>query len=163
MSKATDKLSKLANFGASAGSKPAANAQATANGNSEPIALAEDVVVTVSEPIEKQASIAFGIPLETSTKRGKGSVPTAKAVTLKIERKPLVRNVIFTHEDQLELERIELMMREAGIMRPSIADVVRIALRTSRPTVEQTIEVFRDTKLLDGRTFEGKRLRQKGN
>jgi hypothetical protein len=84
--------------------------------------------------------------------------PKVKAPAV-VMRRPLVRNVIFTHEDQLELERLEDAMRQAGISRPSIADIVRIALRAAQPTAEQAGEIFRQTKLLDGRTYEGKKLR----
>jgi hypothetical protein len=135
MSKANDKLSKLASFGTSAGAKPAANAQAVVE--ELEAAVAELPAAVVVEKIKK---------------------PKVKAPAV-VMRRPLVRNVIFTHEDQLELERLEDAMRQAGISRPSIADIVRIALRAAQPTAEQAGEIFRQTKLLDGRTYEGKKLR----
>ena len=153
MSKATDKLTKLANFGASAGAKPAASAHA-AVASLEPKAAE----LTSSTPERETQSLAPEPVMETKATKREAASPKTKAV--KIERKPLVRNVIFTNEDQIELERLETTMRQAGIIRPSIADIVRISLRTAKPSPEEASEVFRDTKLLDGRTFEGKRLRQ---
>lgn len=139
MSKANDKLSKLATFGTSAGAKPAANAQAVV----EELGAAEAGVAELPAVVEK-------------AKKPKAKTPAV------VVRKPLVRNVIFTHEDQLELERLEEGMRQAGISRPSIADIVRIALRAAQPTAELAGEIFRQTKLLDGRTYEGKKLRVQG-
>jgi len=151
MSKATDKLSKLANFGASAGAKPAASAHAA-------VASLEPKATEPSLPVVGKESLAPEPVVETKVTKREAASTKTKAV--KIERKPLVRNVIFTNEDQIELERLETTMRQAGIIRPSIADIVRISLRTAKPSPEEASEVFRDTKLLDGRTFEGKRLRQ---
>jgi hypothetical protein len=139
MSKANDKLSKLATFGTSAGAKPAANAQAV---------------------VEELGAAAAGVA-ELPVVVEKAKKPKAKTPAV-VTRRPLVRNVIFTHEDQLELERLEEGMRQAGISRPSIADIVRIALRAAQPTAELAGEIFRQTKLLDGRTYEGKKLRVQG-
>jgi len=139
MSKANDKLSKLASFGTSAGAKPAANAQ-----------------VVVEELGAAAAAAVAELPAEVAVEKIKKPKVKAPAVVM---RRPLVRNVIFTHEDQLELERLEEAMRQAGISRPSIADIVRIALRAAQPTAELAGEIFRQTKLLDGRTYEGKKLR----
>lgn len=152
MSKATDKLSKLATFGALAGAKPAASAQ-----------VVVETAATVPQSLEPVPEVTTQ-PVTEPKAAGKGSAaknpPKLKASVLAPERKPLVRNVIFTNEDQIELERLEATMRQAGIIRPSIADIVRIALRVAEPTPEQAAEVFRSAKLLDGRTFEGKRLKQ---
>jgi hypothetical protein len=156
MSKATDKLSKLANFGASAGAKPAASAHAAV------ASLDQKATEQPSgTPSVETGSLAPTPVVEPKVAKRESAVPKNKQ-PVKIERKPLVRNVIFTNEDQIELERLEAAMRQAGIIRPSIADIVRIALRTAKPSPEEASEVFRDTKLLDGRTFEGKRLRLGG-
>ena len=151
MSKANDKLSKLANFGALAGAKPAASAHAAVNaGHDEAAEVAAAVVMEVTPDAAE--------PKPAS--RTRASVAAKPKLLPKVERKPLVRNVIFTNEDQIELERLEGLMRGAGITRPSIADIVRVALRAAVPSAADVLEVFRATKLLDGRTFEGKRLRQ---
>lgn len=154
MSKANDKLSKLANFGALAGAKPAASAHAAVAASNEEHPDATEVASDVAVEVGPDAA-----PAKPAVKTRAGPVAKQKPLP-KVERKPLVRNVIFTNEDQIELERLEGLMRGAGITRPSIADIVRVALRAAAPSAEGVLEVFRVTKLLDGRTFEGKRLKR---
>jgi hypothetical protein len=128
MSNATDKLARLANFGNSAGSKPAAAAVAKAPVNSEKPALA---------PRKNETS--------TPDLVEKGQKPGQARPTL-------IRNVAFTADDQRHLDRVTDLLIEAGVYRPSISDVVRVALRGSATLkASSALQMLEESRKLDGR------------
>ena len=132
MRKSDEKMARLANFGNSAGSKPAAAAVAK-----PPIAPE----VSESKPEKKEAKIPER--QETIGKPGQVRRPT------------LIRNVAFTPDDQIHLDRISDLLVRGGEFRPTISDVVRVALRGSA-----SLNASAAIKMLeDGRKFDGRRKR----
>ncbi|MEO7339988.1 MAG: hypothetical protein ABI073_03860 [Luteolibacter sp.] len=125
--KTEDKLKKLANFGESAGAKPAAAA-----------------VAVISPPI----------PAPKVEESPKATRPEPKPKTPEQPAKPLlIRNVGFTEEDQQHLDRISQLLRDAGEFRPSISDLVRVALRGCT-----SLNATQAKKILDSsRRFDGRR------
>ncbi|RYD34217.1 MAG: hypothetical protein EOP86_11485 [Verrucomicrobiaceae bacterium] len=105
MSKTDDKLARLAGFGLSAGAEPAAAAR-------EAFKTPSEAPKTALEP---------HLPSPPSP------VPSEPP-----ERGNLTRNVVFLPADQDELDRIENTLRVAGIRKPTIADLVRVALRAAK-------------------------------
>jgi hypothetical protein len=128
MSKSSDKLAKLANFGNSAGSKPAAAAKAPAPAKSDRV-----------EKTPATSEIRKSIQPEPA--------PVEKS------HPPLIRNVAFTPDDQMHLDRIAELLREAGEFRPSISDLVRVALRGSTSLKASTAQRM----LEESRKFDGRR------
>lgn len=133
MSKSDDKLSRLASFGASAGAKPAAAAVAPT-----PAVPQRPAVVSPAEP--KSESKA---PKATAGKAGTADKPS----------KPLlIRNVGFTAEDQDCLDQLTELLRKAGEFRPSISDLVRVALRAaSNLSPTEALKILEDSRKRDGR------------
>lgn len=157
MSKASDKLAKLAGFGMLAGAEPAAAAR-------EVIKAAESPSVPVSEatplPEPQKAPEALktapaGIVKEQRAGEGR-TTPKAKKALSVPGRENLTRNVVFLPADQAELDRIEDVLRAAGIRKPTIADLVRVALRAAKPSVTEAAELFQEAKALDSRRAENK-------
>lgn len=124
MSKTADKLARLAGFGLSAGAEPAAAAREALKTPPEALRAAQNALPP-SPP----------------------SPPPPEPP----ERANLTRNVVFLPSDQEELDRIEDTLRAAGIRKPTIADLVRVALRAAKPTPEEALGIFRDAKALDAR------------
>lgn len=124
MSKTADKLARLAGFGLSAGAEPAAAAREA-----------------LKTPLE-----APQIAPDTPPPSPPSSIPSESP-----ERANLTRNVVFLPADQDELDRIEDTLRIAGIRKPTIADLVRVALRAAKPTPEEAAVIFKTAKALDAR------------
>ena len=141
--KSDDKLSKLMSFGTSAGSKPAAAAVSQLAKSSIPDApevpkVAENVV---EEPVISEKS-------EVSAVKSRAGETDKKAPKPQI----LIRNVGFTEEDLLHLDRLTQLLRDAGEFRPSISDVVRVALRgCQKLTTSDAKRILESTRKLDGR------------
>ena len=141
--KPDDKLSKLLNFGQSAGSKPAAAA-----------------ILPIQEPILEETPPE--IPVETppppvleegklkqKPREGRGEAPSS---TTKQSKPLLIRNVGFTEEDQQHLDRISELLREAGEFRPSISDLVRVALRgCDSLSAKKAKMILESSRKFDGR------------
>lgn len=140
MSKSSDKLAKLANFGNSAGSKPAAAAVAKSL-NTDPATLPEATLPEASLPSKR-------VDPGTSQKESKKTEATAS----KMRRASFIRNISFTPEDQMHLDRISELLVEAGEFRPSIADLVRVALRGSaKLDSSSALRMLDETRKFDGR------------
>lgn len=136
MSNSTDKLARLANFGSSAGSKPAAAAVSKLPSSTQ----------SVSSEASGSRKEGSSIPATTKTEK---SDPLDSA---DLDRTPLIRNVAFTPEDRMHLDRIAELLRKAGEFRPSISDLVRVALRgSSSLDASSTLRMLEESRKYDGR------------
>ena len=141
--KSDDKLSKLMSFGTSAGSKPAA---AAVSQLAKPTIPDAPEVAVVAENVVEEPVI--------SEESGVSAVKSRAGETGKKAPKPqiLIRNVGFTEEDLLHLDRLTQLLRDAGEFRPSISDVVRVALRgCQKLTTSDAKRILESTRKLDGR------------
>lgn len=161
-SKSSDKLAKLAGFGMLAGSEPAASAREVMKASEpKPTAVppAQEPIAATTQPESIPEPTK---PAKPSPKAGEGSEAVkSKPKTFPVPLKDnLTRNVVFLPDDQTELDRIEDLLRAAGIRKPTIADLVRVALRAAKPNPEEAAAIYRDAKALDARRAEnkGKRL-----
>ena len=147
MSKKPDeKLSKLLNFGQSAGSKPAAAAILPIQ---KPILEETPPEIPVETP---PPPVPEEVKLKREPREGRGEAPSSKTQ----QSKPLlIRNVGFTEEDQQHLDRISELLREAGEFRPSISDLVRVALRGCDSLSAKKAKMI----LESSRKFDGRRKR----
>jgi hypothetical protein len=68
-----------------------------------------------------------------------------------VQEAKLVRNVVFLPEDQIELDRLEDILRAGGVRKPNLSDLVRVALRSANPQPQEAADLFRAAKALDAR------------
>ena len=153
----SDKLAKLAGFGKMAGQAPAAAAHeamiAAAALPAIPPAPPVAVAQTNPDPIPVPEAVAASIAVPTPSK------PAAQVVSAPLRVMPppavqeakLVRNVVFLPEDQIELDRLEDILRAGGVRKPNLSDLVRVALRSANPQPHEAADLFRAAKALDAR------------
>jgi hypothetical protein len=127
-----------------------------------PIVPAPAIIQTmVAEAIETDPTPPVTPPKPATVVRvGEGSGAKVRPAPVLVPADPvrdnLTRNVVFLPEDQTELDRIEDLLRIGGIRKPTIADLVRVALRAANPQPEEAAQIYRDTKALDARRAENK-------
>ena len=153
----SDKLAKLAGFGKMAGEAPAAAAHEAMTA-----AAALPAIPPASPPLVEQTA-PEGIPVKEaaapSVAVSAPSKPAEKAVSAPLRIMPppviqeakLVRNVVFLPEDQIELDRLEDILRAGGVRKPNLSDLVRVALRSANPQPQEAADLFRAAKALDAR------------
>jgi hypothetical protein len=157
MSKASDKLAKLAGFGMLAGAEPAAAAREAIKAAESPALPAGEEKPPSAPEKAVKAPTAASVAITKVERAGEG-MPTqqAKKALSVLGRDNLTRNVVFLPADQAELDRIEDVLRAAGIRKPTIADLVRVALRAAKPSTAEAAELFQEAKALDSRRAENK-------
>ena len=153
----SDKLAKLAGFGKMAGEAPAAAAHEAMTA-----AAALPAIPPTSPPLVEH-SPPEGIPVQEaavpSVTVSAPSKAAEKAVSAPLRIMPppviqeakLVRNVVFLPEDQIELDRLEDILRAGGVRKPNLSDLVRVALRSANPQPQEAANLFRAAKALDAR------------
>lgn len=150
---ASDKLAKLAGFGKMAGEAPAAAAREAMNAAAAPSPQVNESVAAVPLTPQHRDAEHFSEKNAASSAAPKEStnpVP-AKVTPPFFEEANLTRNIIFLPADQIELDRLEDILRLAGIRKPTLADLVRVALRSANPNPQEAADFFRAAKVLDGR------------
>ncbi len=152
----TDKLAKLAGFGKMAGQAPAAAAHeamtAAAAVPAIPPALPVAVVQTSPDPAPATDATAPTIAVPTPSKpTGQEATPLRVMPPHVVQEAKLVRNVVFLPEDQIELDRLEDILRAGGVRKPNLSDLVRVALRSANPQPQEAADLFRAAKALDAR------------
>ena len=153
----TDKLAKLAGFGKMAGQAPAAAAHeamtAAAALPAIPPVSPTAVAQTLSDPIPVQEASAPSVAASTPSKPAEQAIPAPLRVMPPpvAQEAKLVRNVVFLPEDQIELDRLEDILRAGGVRKPNLSDLVRVALRSANPKPQEAAGLFRAAKALDAR------------
>ena len=153
----TDKLAKLAGFGKMAGQAPAAAAHeamtAAAALPAIPPVSPTAVAQTLPDPIPVQEASAPSVAASTPSKPAEQATPAPLRVMPPpvAQEAKLVRNVVFLPEDQIELDRLEDILRAGGVRKPNLSDLVRVALRSANPQPQEAAGLFRAAKALDAR------------
>ena len=153
----TDKLAKLAGFGKMAGQAPAAAAHeamtAAAALPAMPPVSPTAVAQTLPDPIPVQEASAASVVASTLSKPAGQVAPAPLRVMPPpvVQEAKLVRNVVFLPEDQIELDRLEDILRAGGVRKPNLSDLVRVALRSANPQPHEAADLFRAAKALDAR------------
>ena len=153
----TDKLAKLAGFGKMAGQAPAAAAHeamtAAAALPAIPPVSPTAVAQTLPDPIPVQEASAPSVAASTPSKPAEQAIPAPLRVMPPpvAQEAKLVRNVVFLPEDQIELDRLEDILRAGGVRKPNLSDLVRVALRSANPQPQEAAGLFRAAKAWDAR------------
>lgn len=139
---ASDKLAKLAEFGKLAGEAPAAAARE-----------AMSAATTAIEPAQEKENSTQSPPSSPIIpEKSLGAATAVKVLPPQVASEAnLTRNVVFLPADQIELDRLEDILRLGGVRKPTLADLVRVALRSANPTPNEAAELFRVAKALDAR------------
>jgi hypothetical protein len=150
-SKASDKLARLAaGFGNMAGAGPAESALIRSQ---ETVVTLPPAVTATEAPVIVITKPPHQVPQAVPTPSVEVVIPETS-----VEKSSLTRNVVFTFSDQIELTRLEDILRAAGVRNPTIADAVRLALRTSSPSPQEAQLAYKEAKALDSRRKECKTL-----
>lgn len=154
---ASDKLAKLASFGKMAGEAPAAAAReamvaAAAQPASFPTPTADVSGELTTEPLPAQEPVFQFAAISPPKPAGQGTPGPPRIMPPPVnEEANLTRNVVFLPADQIEMDRLEDILRLGGIRKPTLADIVRVALRAANPLPHEAAELFRVAKALDAR------------
>lgn len=153
----TDKLAKLAGFGKMAGQAPAAAAHeamtAAAALPVPPTAPSSAVAQALPNPIAAQETASLHVAASSPSNPAEQVTSALLRVMPPpvIQEAKLVRNVVFLPEDQIELDRLEDILRAGGVRKPNLSDLVRVALRAANPQPQEAADLFRAAKALDAR------------